>query len=171
MLVLRLPSRGDSPYDGDEQDDGRDPHKDPLEPVEHGAGHRVFQIGEIPFELRAADCRQCDKDKCRDGGDCDAKGVQRTALGFLRACELVVQHFELFGERLQALGLGCGYGLAQQRAHRGVEHPSDGDEHLSVGHRGPTFPLRDRLSHHVQLERELLLGQAFRFPEFADVLV
>ena len=45
------------------------------------------------------------------------------AIAMQRACsarrldscarELVVQHFELFGERLQALGLGCGYGLAQ----------------------------------------------------------
>ena len=171
MLVLCLPSRGANPYDGDEQDDGRDPHKDPFESMEHRSCHRVFRIGEIPFEIRAADRRQCDKDKCRDGGDCDAKGVQRSALGFLCPCELVVQHFELFGERLRALGFGCGYGLAQQRAHRGVEHPSDGDEHLSVGHREPAFPLRDRLPHHVQLERELLLGQAFRFPEFADVLV
>lgn len=75
MLVLCLPSRGDSPYDGDEQDDGRDPHKDPLEPVEHGAGDSVFRIGEIPLEIRATDRCQCDKDKRCDGGDRDAKGV------------------------------------------------------------------------------------------------
>lgn len=171
MLVLCLPSRGANPYDGDEQDDGRDPHKDPLESMEHRSCHRVFRIGEIPLEIRTADRRQCDKDKDRNSGDCDAKGVQRTALRFPRPCELVVQHFEFFGERLQALGFGCGYGLDQQRAHRGVEHPSDGDEHLSVGHREPAFPLRDRLPHHVQLERELLLGQTFRFPEGLDVLV
>lgn len=29
----------------------------------------------------------------------------------------------------------------------------------------------NRLSYHVQLERELLLGQAFRFPECLDALV
>ena len=171
MLVLCLPSRGASPYDGDEQDDGCDPHKDPFESMEHRSCHRVFRIGEITFEIRAADRRQCDKDKCRDGGDCDAKGVQRTALGFLCSCELVVQHFELFGERLQALGFGCGYGLAHRRAHRGVEYLSDGDEHLSVGHGEAAIPFGNRLPHHVQLERELLLGQAFRFPEELDVFV
>lgn len=89
MLVLCLPSRGANPYDGDEQDDGRDPHKDPFESMEHRSCHRVFRIGEIPFEIRAANRRQCDKDKCRDGGDRDAKGVQRTALEFLCPCELV----------------------------------------------------------------------------------
>ena len=68
--------------------------------MEQRCGHRVFRIGEIPLEMRAADCRQCDKDKGRDGGDRDAKGVQRTALGFLRSCELVVQHLKFFGERL-----------------------------------------------------------------------
>lgn len=171
MLVLCLPSRGANPYDGDEQDDGRDPHKDPFESMEHRSCHRVFRIGEIPFEIRAANRRQCDKDKCRDGGDRDAKGVQRTALEFLCPCELVVQHFEFFGERLQALGFGCGYGLDQQRAHRGFEHPSDGDEHLSVGHREPALPFGYRLPYHVQLECELLLREALLFPEGLDVLV
>ena len=169
--MLCLPSRAESPCDGDEQDDGRDPYKDPFEPVEQRCGYRVFRIGEIPFEIRAPDCRQCDEDRGRDGGNCDAKGVQRTALGFLRSRELVVQHLELFGERLQALGLGCGYGLARQCAHRGVEYLSDGDEHLSVGHGEAAIPFGNRLPHHVQLERELLLGQAFRFPEELDVFV
>ena len=82
MLVLCLPSRGADPYDGDEQDDGRDPHKDPFESMEHRSCHRVFRIGEIPLEIRTADRRQCDKDKDRNSGDCDAKGVQRTALEF-----------------------------------------------------------------------------------------
>ena len=113
MLVLCLPSRGANPYDGDEQDDGRDPHEDPFESMEQRCCHRVFRIGEISLEIRAADRRQCDKDKCRDDDDRDAKGVQHTSLGFPHSCDLVVQHFELFGERLQALGLGCGYGLAQ----------------------------------------------------------
>ena len=171
MLVLCLPSRGANPYDDDEQDDGCDPHKDPFESMEHRSCHRVFRIGEIPLEIRTADRRQCDKDKDRNSGDCDAKGVQHTSLGFPRSRELVVQHLELFGERLQALGLGCGHGLTGQRAHRGVERLAQRDKRLSVGHREPAFPLRDRLPHHVQLERELLLGQAFRSPEGLDVLV
>lgn len=44
MLVLCLPSRGANPYDGDEQDDGRDPHKDPFESMEQRCGHRVFGL-------------------------------------------------------------------------------------------------------------------------------
>lgn len=171
MLVLCLPSRGANPYDGDEQDDGRDPHKDPFESMEHRSCHRVFRIGEIPFEIRAADRRQCDKDKCRDGGDCDAKGVGRAALAFLRPRDLVVQHLELFGERLLAFGLGCGDGLTGQRAHRGVERLAQRDKRFSVGHGEAAIPFGNRLPHHVQLERELLLGQAFRFPEGLDVLV
>lgn len=133
--------------------------------MEHRSRHRVFRIGEIPLEIRAADRRQCDKDECRGGGDRDAKGVQRTALGFPCPCELVVQHFGFFGERLQALGRECGCGLARQRAHRGVEHLSDGDEHLSVGHREPALLFGYRLPYHVQLECELLLREALRFPE------
>lgn len=58
--------------------------------MEQRCSHRVFRIGEIPLEMRVADRRQRDEDKCRDGGDRDAKGVQRAALGFLRSCELVV---------------------------------------------------------------------------------
>lgn len=61
---------------------------------------------------------------------------------------------------------GCGNGLARQRAHRGVEYLSDGDEHLSVGHRDGY-----RLPYHVQLECELLLREALLFPEGLDVLV
>ena len=68
--------------------------------MEHRSRHRVFRIGEIPFEIRAADRRQCDKDECRGGGDRDAKGVQHASFGFLRSCELVVQHLKFFGERL-----------------------------------------------------------------------
>lgn len=139
--------------------------------MEHRSRHRVFRIGEIPFEIRAADRRQCDKDECRGGGDRDAKGVQHASLGFLRSCELVVQHLEFLGERLQALRLGCGDGLARQRAHRGVEYLSDGDEHLSVGHREPALPFGYRLPYHVQLECELLLREALLFPEGLDVLV
>lgn len=105
--------------------------------MEHRSRHRVFLIGEIPFEIRAADRRQCDKDECRGGGDRDAKGVQH----------------------------------ARQRAHRGVEHLSDGDEHLSVGHREPALPFGYRLPYHVQLECELLLREALLFPEGLDVLV
>lgn len=62
--------------------------------MEHRSSHRVFRIGEIPLEIRAADRRQCDKDECRGGGDRDAKGVQHTSFGFLRSCELVVQHLK-----------------------------------------------------------------------------
>lgn len=51
--------------------------------MEHRSRHRVFRIGEIPLEIRAADRRQCDKDECRGGGDRDAKGVQHTSFGFL----------------------------------------------------------------------------------------
>lgn len=74
--------------------------EDPLESMEHRSRHRVFRIGEIPLEIRAADRRQCDKDECRGGGDRDAKGVQHMSFGFLRSCELVVQHLKFFGERL-----------------------------------------------------------------------
>lgn len=81
--------------------------------MEHRSSHRVFRNGEIPFEIRAPDRCQREEDKCRGGGDRDAKGVQHTSLGFLRSCELVVQHLKFFGERLQALGLGCAYGLTQ----------------------------------------------------------
>lgn len=66
---------------------------------------------------------------------------------------------------------GCGNGLARQRAHRGVEYLSDGDEHLSVGHREPALPFGYRLPYHVQLECELLLREALLFPEGLDVLV
>lgn len=66
---------------------------------------------------------------------------------------------------------GCGNGLARQRAHRGVEYLSDGDEHLSVGHREPALLFGYRLPYHVQLERELLLREALLFPEGLDVFV
>ena len=66
---------------------------------------------------------------------------------------------------------GCGNDLARQRAHRGVEYLSDGDEHLSVGHREPALPFGYRLPYHVQLECELLLREALLFPEGLDVLV
>ena len=67
--------------------------------------------------------------------------------------------------------LGCWNGLARQRAHRVAEHLSDGDEHLSVGHREPALPFGYRLPYHVQLDREPLLREALLFPEGLDVLV
>lgn len=66
---------------------------------------------------------------------------------------------------------GCGNGLARQRAHRGVEYLSDGDEHLSVGHREPALLFGYRMPHYVQLESEFFLRKALRFPEGLDVLV
>lgn len=157
VISLAPLAGGDSPRYGGEQDDGRDPREDPLEAVEHRSRHRVLGIREIPLEIRASDCPKHEEDKGRRGSDRDAKDVQRAPLGFPCSRELVVQHFELFGESLQSTGLGRGNGLAQQRAHRGFEHLSEGDEYLRVGHREPAFPFGNRLPHHVQLERELLL--------------
>lgn len=62
-------------------------------------------------------------------------------------------------------------GVPSTSPHRVAEHLSDGDEHLSVGHREPALPFGYRLPYHVQLERELLLREALLFPEGLDVLV
>ena len=113
---------------------------------------------------------ESDEHDRQGGGKCDEQPARHASFGGLHPRDLEVHDLEFPGERLEVVRLGCCGGFPQKSADGNVERLSEGDEHLGIGHGKAPLPLRHRLPHDVELNRQLLLRKALRLPEGFDVL-
>ena len=83
--------------------------------------------------------------------------------------KLQVDDLQLFRKGFHFIRLRLPYRLAQQRTNGDLQGLRQGDQQVGVRDGNSLLPFGDGLPHHVHLDGQLLLGEAFGFPKGFDV--
>ena len=134
----------------------------------NSAENRSFRVAEIPAEIRAAERYQHRRDNYYSRAECNKQPVKRRSSRDFSSRELQVYHLELFAYRFQFVRFLLCDILAEQCAHGSFERFRQRYEHIRIGNGQPLLPFGHGLPHDIQLDRELLLRESFRF-SFAGV--